>query len=152
VVRRIAVVVACVAVAGALFALGRESADSDGAPAEDRAAAERAGHAVGLREGLVAGHASGVAEGRAVGIRAGHDAGLQEGRALQLSEALPRADRAAARRAFHAGYVAGANDAFGGFDGGWAFAKPYVITLRRGKGAITYRVDTRRPARGKGAP
>ncbi len=137
-------VVACLAAAGALFALGRASVDRD----EGDSAAKRTAHAAGLREGMLAGHASGVHQGRAVGIREGRAAGVEEGRTLQLGESLPRDTRRAARRAFRAGYVAGANDAFGGFDGGWSLTKPYVITVRRGSGAITYRIDTRRPARG----
>ena len=123
---------ACVAVAGGAFAIGRESADTDGARGEGRAAGLRAGRAEGLREGRAA--------------------GLTEGRALQLGESVPGAFREAARRAFEAGYTAGANDAFAGFDGGWSFSTPYVITLRKGSGAITYRIDSRRPARGTTAP
>ena len=114
-------VLACVAVGGGLFALGRESGgDTDGARSEGRSAALR--------------------EGRA--------AGVQEGRALQASESAPRGTR----QAFEAGYAAGANDVFGGFDGGWSLGTPYVITLRKGSGAITYRIDSRRPARGTSKP
>jgi hypothetical protein len=110
----------CVALAGGAFALGRASVDTDTARDEGRAAGQTAGQAAGLRAG------------RAVGIR--------EGRALQQS--------APARRAFQAGYTAGANDVFGGVDGGWSLGTPYVITLRPGSGAITYRIDSRRPLRG----
>jgi hypothetical protein len=148
VARKIAVVVACVAAAGALFALGRASVDRD----EAGDAGERSARAAGLREGLLAGHASGVHQGRAAGIREGRAAGVEEGRLLQLGESLPRDVRRIARRAFEAGYAAGANDVFGGFDGGWSLTKPYVITLRRGSGAITYRIDSRRPTRGTRAP
>jgi hypothetical protein len=116
VARSLLVVLACVALAGGLFALGRHSADSDGA--------RREGRADGLREGL----------------RVGRTAGVEEGRALQISESAPRG----ARQAFEAGYAAGANDVFGGFDGGWSFGTPYVITLRKGSGTITYRIDSRR--------
>ena len=83
-----------------------------------------------------AGHDAGVREGRA--------AGLEEGRALQAAGSSPRSTRAA----FDAGYAAGANDVFGGFDGGWSLSEPYVITLARGSGAVTYRIDSRRLARG----
>jgi hypothetical protein len=86
------------------------------------------------------GHAAGLREGRALGVR--------EGRALQASASSPRGTRAA----FEAGYAAGANDVFGGFDGGWSLDTPYVITLRKGSGAITYRIDSRRPARGTSTP
>jgi hypothetical protein len=129
---KIAVGLACVAVGVGLFALGRVSADEDGAREEGRAA--------GLREG------------RAAGLREGRAAGLSEGRALQTSESAPAGSRRAVRRAFAAGYTAGANDVFGGFDGGWSLSAPYVITLRPGSGAVTYRIDSRRPARGTSQP
>jgi hypothetical protein len=86
------------------------------------------------------GHAAGLREGRALGVR--------EGRALQASASSPRGTRAA----FEAGYAAGANDVFGGFDGGWSLDTPYVITLRKGSGAITYRIDSRRPGGGTSTP
>jgi hypothetical protein len=124
VARTVVLVLACAALGVGLFALGRETAGTG--------EARREGRADGLREGL----------------RTGRDAGVQEGRALQLSESAPRG----ARQAFEAGYAAGANDAFGGFDGGWAFGTPYVITLRKGGGAITYRIDSRRRARGTSPP
>ena len=84
-----------------------------------------------------AGHDAGVREGRA--------AGLQEGRALQATGSA-----ASAREAFDAGYAAGANDVFGGFDGGWSLGEPYAITLARGSGGVTYRIDSRRLLRGQG--
>ena len=93
--------------------------------------------------------------GRGPGRRAcarARAAGLSEGRALQASESAAPGARRATRRAFAAGYTAGANDVFGGFDGGWSLSTPYVITLRRGSGPITYRIDSRRPARGTAAP
>ncbi len=77
--------------------------------------------------------------GHDAGVREGHAAGLQEGRALQVSGR-------GARAAFAAGYAAGADDVFAGFDGGWSLSLPYVITLARGSGAITYRIDSRRLA------
>jgi hypothetical protein len=129
-------VLACVAVGGGLFVLGRGSADDGGARREGRADGLREGRAMGVREG----RPTGVAEGRA--------AGVAEGRALQASAAAPHGSRAA----FEAGYAAGANDVFGGFDGGWSLGTPYVITLRKGSGAITYRIDSRRPAPGTSTP
>jgi hypothetical protein len=39
--------------------------------------------------------------------------------------------------------VAGANDAFGGFDGGWSLGTPYAITLERGSNGISYRIKDR---------
>jgi hypothetical protein len=126
---KIAVGLACVVVAGALFALGRLSADDDDS-----------------------GGAASAAAARAAGLREGRAAGLSEGRALQASEAAAPGARRATRRAFAAGYTAGANDVFGGFDGGWSLSTPYVITLRGGSGPITYRIDSRRPTRGTAAP
>jgi hypothetical protein len=79
------------------------------------------------REGRAAGQAAGLRAGRAVGIR--------EGRALQ--------QRAPARRAFQAGYTAGANDVFGGFDGGWSLGTPYLITLGKGADGIAYEINNR---------
>jgi hypothetical protein len=81
--------------------------------------------------------------GHDAGVREGHAAGLEEGRALQATGSSPPG----ARAAFDAGYAAGANDVFGGFDGGWSLAEPYVITLARGSGGVTYRIDSRRVAR-----
>jgi hypothetical protein len=46
---------------------------------------------------------------------------------------------------FTAGYLAGREAAFAGYDGGWAYGVPYVITLRRGDPGITYRIASRRP-------
>src|SRR4051794_34318426 len=46
---------------------------------------------------------------------------------------------------FAAGYRAGREDAFSGFDGGWAYATPYIVTLRRGGRGITYRFARRWP-------
>ena len=48
--------------------------------------------------------------------------------------------------AFAAGYAAGANDVFAGFDGGWSLSQPYVNALARGSGGVTYRIDSRRLA------
>ena len=74
-------------------------------------------------------------------------ASRRAGRSRQATSA-PRGTRAA----FEAGYAAGANDVFGGFDGGWSLGTPYVITLRKGSGAITYRIDSRRLVRGTSTP
>ena len=75
--------------------------------------------------------------GRGAGERAGRAAGLAEGRALQVP---PQGGR---RAAFRAGYAAGANDVFGGYDGGWDLGEPYVVTLARGSGPVSYRIDSR---------
>src|SRR5882724_155939 len=52
-----------------------------------------------------------------------------------------------AHGSFSAGYRAGREDAFSGFDGGWAYATPYIVTLRRGGQGITYRFARRWPMR-----
>ena len=80
-----------------------------------------------------------AAAGQAAGLRAGRAVGIREGRALQQP--------ASARRAFQAGYTAGANDVFGGFDGGWSLGTPYTITLGKGPGGTAYRIDTRSKAK-----
>jgi hypothetical protein len=70
------------------------------------------------------------------GFDAGRAQGVEEGRALQQP--------AGAREAFRAGYAAGADDVFGGYDGGWDFGRPYVITLAHGSDGVTYRIESRR--------
>ena len=62
-----------------------------------------------------------------------------------IGQALPADKRQAVEKAFNAGYAAGWNDAFAGYDGGWALGMPYVVTLAPGSGAITYRIGTRTP-------
>jgi hypothetical protein len=51
----------------------------------------------------------------------------------------------AARGSFTAGYLAGREDAFSGYDGGWSYATPYIVILRRGGRRITYRFARRWP-------
>jgi hypothetical protein len=41
-------------------------------------------------------------------------------------------------------FLAG-RSAFSGFDGGWAYATPYIVTLTRGGPGITYRFARRWP-------
>jgi hypothetical protein len=65
----------------------------------------------------------------------GYAAGVRDGRALQVAPD--------ARDAFDDGYVSGANDVFGGYDGGWDYDRPYVITLEKGERGITYRIKSR---------
>jgi hypothetical protein len=112
-----------VALASGLFVLGRLTSSTDETRADGCAAGQSAGYYKGLRQG----------ESR----------GVQEGRALQLTEALPKDSRDAARAAFNTGYTAGANDAFGGYDGGWYVSAPYLITLVKGSGPITYDISSR---------
>jgi hypothetical protein len=45
---------------------------------------------------------------------------------------------------YKAGYLAGREAAFAGYDGGWAYGVPYEITLRRGGPGITYRIASRK--------
>ena len=53
--------------------------------------------------------------------------------------------RAPARGSFDAGYLAGREAAFAGYDGGWAYGVPYIVSLQRGGPGITYRVARRVP-------
>jgi hypothetical protein len=78
------------------------------------------------------------------GLRSGEAQGLQNGRALQEGAQLPRGQRDVARHAFDAGYVAGMNDAFAGYDGGWTVHVPWIITLDHGSGQVVYRISDRR--------
>jgi hypothetical protein len=50
-----------------------------------------------------------------------------------------------ARGGFEAGYLAGHEDAFSEYDGGWAYGTAYIVTLRRGGPGITYRFARRWP-------
>lgn len=77
------------------------------------------------------------------GLRVGEAQGRQDGRALQEGIELPRGERHVARSSFDAGYVAGMNDAFAGYDGGWALRTPWIITLDDGSGQIAYRIRDR---------
>jgi hypothetical protein len=115
-------------VAAALFGLGRVTASDPG-------------HV------RTAGYRSGFDVGYAAGLRAGHTLGVQEGRALQEGLALPAGTRSFATVAFNAGYHAGADDAFGGYDGGWSLTEPYLITLEPGTGGVTYKFAARVPLR-----
>jgi hypothetical protein len=46
---------------------------------------------------------------------------------------------------FTDGYRVGRESAFSGFDGGWSYGEPYIVTLRRGGPGITYRFARRWP-------
>jgi hypothetical protein len=89
----------------------------------------------------------GYRDGQATGYSQGKADGVREGRSEQETGALPPGARESARKAFDDGYRAGANDVFAGYDGGWAYGTPYVITLARGGSGITYRFASRAPAR-----
>ncbi len=111
----VAAILGAVAVAAGLFVVGRVSAGTG-------AVRDRAYH-------------QGYATGRADG--------LQEGRAIQLTQPLPADQRGAIRAAFTAGYTAGENDVFDGYDGGWGISTPYVVVLVPGAGGATYRIESR---------
>jgi hypothetical protein len=117
--RAVGIVVVAVGVLLAGFVLGRQTSPSP-APAA-------AGQPDRYTEGLAVGRAS----------------GLTEGRALQFGASLPAADRKAAEAQFRAGYRAGAEDVFSGYDGGWAIGRPYVIVLSPGVNGLTYRISHR---------
>lgn len=79
------------------------------------------------------------------GLRVGQAQGRLEGRAEQEGAALPPGDRAPVQDAFTAGYTAGTNDAFAGYDGGWTLGVPWIVTLEKGTGGIDYRISARTP-------
>jgi len=58
---------------------------------------------------------------------------------------MTRSRPPASRGSFENGYRAGREAAFSGFDGGWAYGTPYIVTLRRGGPEITYRFARRWP-------
>lgn len=74
------------------------------------------------------------------GLYAGQAEGVRYGRGLQATLAVP-----GERQAFDAGYVAGENDAFGGYDGGWETGLPYVVVVSTGTNGVTYRFASRTP-------
>lgn len=79
------------------------------------------------------------------GLLAGQVEGRREGRALQAGKELPADARKPVRAAFNDGYVAGGNDAFAGYDGGWTMGVPYVVIFEPGNGQIVYHIKTRVP-------
>jgi hypothetical protein len=115
--------VVALGVAAGLVLLGRATVDTG--PAREH----------GYRDGQSAGFSD--------GFQAGKSTGRQEGRALELGASVPQGSRAAVQGAFNAGYTAGQNDAFAGYDGGWILLAPYVITLTKGSGKITDRINSR---------
>lgn len=77
------------------------------------------------------------------GLRVGEAEGRRQGRALQEADALPATDRRPVRHAFDAGYAAGQNDVFAGYDGGWTLHVPWIITIERGAAKVDYRIAGR---------
>jgi hypothetical protein len=49
---------------------------------------------------------------------------------------------------YTAGYLAGREDAFSGYDGGWGYGEPYIVVLRRAGPRITYEFAERWPMLG----
>jgi hypothetical protein len=120
---RTVIVVAAVLAAVGFVLLGRLTADNSAA----------------RNSGYQAGHNDGYADG----LRVGNAQGVQDGRALQVGNDVPAASKQPVQDAFNSGYTAGENDAFGGYDGGWALSVPYLITLESGSGQIVYRIQHR---------
>ena len=114
-------VLVAVVAAPALVALGRSTADP--APAR-RTAVDRS-------------------DDYFAGLQVGEAQGRREGRALQEGIALPAKAQRPVRAAFDDGYVAGANDVFAGYDGGWTIGAPYLVTIAEASGHIVYRIKTR---------
>jgi hypothetical protein len=116
-------IVVVAALGGGLFALGRATAGTG--------AARDSGYQQGHIDGYLAGLQVGARQGRL------------EGRSAQEAAALPADEQRPARKAFEAGYAAGANDVFAGYDGGWGLNTPYAIIVAGGSGSITYQIATR---------
>lgn len=123
--RVVVLILVAISAAAGLVAVGRATAGTATARSD------------GYQQGRIAGYADGMHDGPA--------AGLQEGRALQAPLTLPSGQQGAAKAAFNAGYAAGANDVFGGYDGGWDIGRPYVVVLTPAGNGITYRVRSRAP-------
>jgi hypothetical protein len=98
-----------------------------------------------LSAGSHAGYRHGHDAGYAAGLATGETQGRQEGRAEQEVSTVGKAARVTTTSAFNDGYIAGANDAFTGYDGGWALNTPYIVTITAGTGGATYRIDSRTP-------
>ena len=79
------------------------------------------------------------------GLEAGRAQGERDGRADLEVRSLPAGARDVAKAAFDNGYQAGANEVFTGYDGGWSYATPYIVTLARGGAGVTYRLASRTP-------
>jgi hypothetical protein len=98
-----------------------------------------------LSAGSHAGYRHGHAAGYTAGLAVGEAQGRQEGRAEQEVSTVGATSQISTKTAFNDGYTAGENDAFSGYDGGWALGTPYAVTISAGAGAATYRIDSRTP-------
>lgn len=67
------------------------------------------------------------------------------GRATVDRTRVARRSATVPRGGFAAGFRSGRESAFAGFDGGWSYGTPYIVTLRRGGPGITYRFARRWP-------
>jgi hypothetical protein len=121
--KRVLLTAIALAVAGGFFLIGHLSVDTSGG----RAKAYQSGHS----------------DGYFAGLTAGEDEGRQEGRALQASSLVAAGSQRPVQDGFNAGYVAGENDAFGSFDGGWQVAVPYLVTVARSQSGALYRITNR---------
>ena len=74
-------------------------------------------------------------------VIAGVGAGAYHLGRASVEESRPRVSHGS----FTDGYHAGRESAFSGFDGGWSYGEPYIVTLRRGGPGITYRFARRWP-------
>jgi hypothetical protein len=78
------------------------------------------------------------------GYTDGQIAGVEQGRSIQGSQSILPADAKSAQDAYKKGYADGANDAFIlQYDGGWKLNTPYIVTVTRATGDITYRFSMR---------
>jgi hypothetical protein len=78
------------------------------------------------------------------GYTDGQIAGVEQGRSIQGSQSILPADAKSAQDAYKKGYADGENDAFIlQFDGGWKLDTPYIVTVTRATGDITYRFSMR---------
>ncbi len=77
------------------------------------------------------------------GLKAGRAAGLAAGREQQAAVGLPGAGKNDARAQFRAGYRAGADDIFDGYDGGWVLGHRYAVVLGPGVAGADYRIIRR---------
>ena len=81
--------------------------------------------------------------GWAQGYSVGYDEGVSMGRALQVGDTLPSTTKDLGTKAFQAGYVAGLDDSWGSFDGGWNIGQPYVVVIGKGVAGAAYRIASR---------
>jgi hypothetical protein len=89
------------------------------------------------------GSGTGDRDGYLRGLIDGRASGLAQGRAEQSAAGLTGAQRAGAVAQFRAGYLAGADDVFSGYDGGWVLGRRYAVVLGAGLNGQAYRIVRR---------